>query len=206
MARLCATLGLLLACAGCGPLTLIHDAYLGPISPAGRIHPLVVGENFRVGRNGPVASKPRQLLAPLPPRLFQRMASTIPATRGLRAAVASFSFYVDRTELVGKAPGYAPDRDWSGIGQAELLAELGPPQQWIQRSEGSLLVYSGEVWRAHSLYLGLPPGVSNLIPIPGISNLRFRYAGSDAQRERLLFFLDADKRVQGWAWGGQAEP
>ncbi len=206
MARLSATVLLLISCAGCGPLTLIHDAYIGPISPAGRIHALVVGDNFRVGRHGPEATPPRHLLAPLPPRLFQRMASTIPATRGLRAAVASFSFYVDRTELTGKAPPYEPTRDWTGVSQAELLAELGPPQQWIQRRDGSLLVYSGDVWEAHSLYLGLPPGVSNLIPIPGISNLRFRYSSSDARRERLMFFLDAEKRVLGWSWGGRPDP
>ena len=40
---------------GCGVLALVHDKILGPISPAGRIHPLVVGDDFRISEQGPVA-------------------------------------------------------------------------------------------------------------------------------------------------------
>ena len=48
-------LALVATAPGCGALALTHDKMLGPVSPAGRIHPLAVGGEFRLSRQGPVA-------------------------------------------------------------------------------------------------------------------------------------------------------
>ncbi len=191
-------LSLLPALGGCGALTLIHDAYIGPISPAGRVHALTVGSNFRVTSKGPVADRPAALLTPLPPSMFQRMASMIPLTRGLRAAVASFSFVVGRARRVGAGPVVAEGEDLRGWTLAEVLERLGPPQTWISRRSGSILAYSADSAEDFGFFIGMPPGVANLVPIPGIGNLRFRYLETLTERAGLLLFLDREGRVSAW--------
>lgn len=47
----------LLGAGGCGPIALAHDKVLGPISPAGQVHPLATGSEFRVSRQGPTADR-----------------------------------------------------------------------------------------------------------------------------------------------------
>jgi hypothetical protein len=77
----------------------------------------------------------------------------------------------------------------------EALAQLGPPDLWLRRETGSLLLYRQERRRKLSFYLGVPPPAAALVPVPGIGNLHFRYAEETARAEKLLLFFDRDDHL-----------
>jgi len=202
---------------GCGVVALIHDKVIGPVSPAGRIHPLVVGSSFRVEETGPVADiDPGQLAAFYPPGFgtswhpfrfyppfpFERLYRTPRAViRGFTFFVGFFTrYFFQRHGRVGRAP---PPAEVSALEGAEatvtvgdVLDRLGPPRRWIKRLEGSVMLYGAEVSREWALSLGIPPGIGNLIPIPGVGNLlQFDYSNTEVERPRTILFFDPEDRL-----------
>jgi hypothetical protein len=185
---------------GCGWLALTHDTMLGPASPAGRIHPAVVGSRFRVTATGPVAdSRNEPLYRPYPPDMLQRLgrpSGFYSAIQGLQAFIVGFTPLLRRGSEEGRVPD--PGRLDSlpeGASIRQVLAELGPPEIWIRRERGSLLLYRESIAETFALYLGVPPLVGALIPFPGVGNLRFRYISGDRQVNKLMLVFDAGDRL-----------
>jgi hypothetical protein len=176
---------------GCGAVALIHDAYIGPISPAGMIHPYVMGEGFRVDDAGIHADPVKgSLLRPLPPDWLRRMGTLVDASRGIEFAVASFSFVVEKERTSGRPLGDASRAKLTqGLTAREVLERLGAPRLFVRRENGSLMAYSAEVGHDLDFRLGVPPGVGNFIPVPGVTNVTFTWTNrEDVPRKTLLFF------------------
>jgi hypothetical protein len=197
-----AALASALLCSGCGLVTLAHDSVLGPVSPVGRIHTTTVGSEFRVTEQGPVADldddarlrpMPRDLLArTAAPRSFWSLA------QGIQALLASFSPVTSRHTRTGSTADHAArDAIHPGMHVREALAQLGPPELWLRRPGGSLMLYRVRHRRTLSFYVGVPPPASLFIPVPGIGNLRFRYASESDRAEKLLLFFDPGDRLLG---------
>lgn len=185
---------------GCGWLALVHDTMLGPVSPAGRIHPAVVGSRFRVTRTGPVADERNEALyRPYPPDLMERLGSPhsfYTAIQGLEAFIVGFTPVLQRDSDEGRVPaesdvGPLPE----GASLREVLARLGPPEVFIRREDESLLFYRESVARSLALYVGVPPLVGALIPFPGVGNLRFRYISGNTAVHKLMLVFDASDRL-----------
>ena len=198
--RRAAALAGVLPCAGCGLVTLAHDSVLGPVSPAGRIHPTTVGSDFHVTEQGPVAELGDDArLRPLPRDLFERVGaphSFWSLVQGIQAFLGSFSPVTTRYSRTG-APVAESDRDAlePGMDVREALARLGPPELWLRRKGGSLMLYRARHRRAFSFYVGVPPPAAFLVPVPGIGNLHFRYVSESDRAEKLLLFFDAGDRL-----------
>ncbi len=182
---------------GCGVVAFSHDQLLGPASPAGEIHELTVGADFRVTETGVRAERGDQALwRPYPVDMLQRMGtphSLYTLVQGLQAFVAGFSPLVQRQVRYGRA--LSPEAQAGirpGLALGEVLARLGPPQQWILRERGALLRYRAERRDQSSFYLGLPPLAASFIPVPGVASARFRYTDDDSEADELLLFFDRD--------------
>jgi hypothetical protein len=196
-----------LLCSGCGLVTLAHDSVLGPVSPAGRIHTTTVGSGFRVTEQGPVAELGDDArLRPLPRDLLERSAaphSFWSLAQGIQAFLASFSPITSRHARAGApADRNARDAIRPGMDVREALARLGPPELWLRRQGGSLMLYRVRHRRALSFYVGVPPPVAFLIPVPGIGNLHFRYVSESDRAEKLLLFFDPSDRLLGASASG----
>jgi hypothetical protein len=194
---------------GCGLVSLTHDQLVGPVSPAGRIHAAAVGSEFRVTERGPVAELGHDaLLRPYPRDLLERVSaphSFWSLVQGLEAFIASISPVASRESRTGRlSDRLAHTRLAPGTSVGEALARLGPPEFWLRRETGSLLLYRGRQRRTLSFYLGVPPPAAALVPLPGIGNLHFRYARESDRAEKLLLFFDADDRLL--AASGTGEP
>lgn len=198
---------------GCGALALTHDKMLGPVSPAGRIHPLAVGGEFRLSRQGPVADDTGAHPFRIFPQDPLRRLFSLP-----RVMLQGFTFYLGFLfryvgqfhSDVGQAPDavalreleQAPERPSS----RDVLRRLGAPRQWIKRASGSLMIYSAEVLRELSLAIGVPPGVGTLIPIPGVAEvLRFDYSTLSSSTPRAMLFFDREERLIAVVRGGGLE-
>jgi hypothetical protein len=193
-------LAVLCVCPGCGTVALIHDSILGPVSPAGRIHDTAVGSGFHVTATGPVADargEPR--LRAYPPDMIQRLgspSSLYAAIQGLQAIIVGFTPLLRREMEQGRLPeaeavaGLAP-----GEPLRDVLRELGPPETWIRQRSSSLMYYRSAASRSTAFYLGIPPLVAALLPVPGISSLNFRYGSSVERADKLLLLFDADDRL-----------
>lgn len=201
MKRLLSAL-LLLCSPGCGPAALIHDAYIGPISPAGYVHPLVTGENFRVDELGPIADETDDaLLRPFPRDFLRRMCDFVPLVYGLEFAVAGFSLIIEKDARSGAVPADEQRaKIQAGASVREVLAAFGPPMQWIKRETGSVMVYKGDVGHDVDFHLGVPPGVSDFIPIPGISSITFTYAYKRRTPKKAILFFDGQDALRSIAW------
>jgi len=194
---------------GCGVLALAHDQILGPISPAGRIHPLVVGDDFRISEQGPVADvvdpNPFRLFPPNPLKRLYRSPQT---------ALIGFQFFLGfiGRYVLQRHDGVGRPLDREAIARLEALRTtagevldvhrvldvLGAPRQWIKRPASQLMVYGNEARDEIAFSLGLPPGVGNLLPIPGIGELlRFDYSHVTIDYTRTLLFFDPDDRLVG---------
>lgn len=194
--------------AGCGAAGLIHDAYLGPISPAGYIHPYVAGERLEpspeTGRTR--AGNVDALLRPYPRDVVRRLNFFLPLTRGIRGAVASFSFVVERDGSIGKP--LAPEKRAAlrpGMTAVDCLQLLGPPRQWIKRDGGSIMAYGAEVSHDIEFRVGLPPGVSQLVPVPGVSNLSWFLSMRRRVPYKTVLFFDRDDVLRVVATNGGPE-
>jgi hypothetical protein len=185
---------LALALAGCGAITLLHDKYLGPMSPAGFINPIVTGTKMRVTTTGVEAAVAgKALLEPVPPDLIERLGAVHTLRQGLQYAVSSFSFVVSRSREVGRALG--PEqlaRLRVGMSVQEVLAALGAPLKWIKRRHGSFMLYKSERTSLLSIFVGLPPGAAYFIPVPGVGNLTFRYTTGGTTPRKALLLFDGD--------------
>ena len=199
MIRRVLALGLLglavFALPGCGLITMIHDSVIGPISPLGRINAVAVGSDFRVTDTGPVAELGGDArLRPTPRDMVRRIA--LPSSYWALAQffeffLTSFSPVATRTTRVGRAAEETlPAELHPGAAVGEALALLGPPDVWVRRSGGSLMLYRGISERGWSFYVGVPPPVGWFIPIPGITNLRFSYRSERARASKLMLFFD----------------
>ena len=193
--HLLATLASAALCGGCGLVTLAHDSVLGPVSPAGRIHPLTVGSDFRVTEEGPVANLGDDArLRPFPRDPIERLGA--PRTfwslaQGIQALLGSFSPVTSRHSKSGRlADLEARSAVRAGMGVAEALALLGPPELWLRRESGSLMLYRVRQRRTLSFYIGVPPPAAFLVPVPGVGNLHFRYVSESDRAEKLLLFFD----------------
>jgi hypothetical protein len=189
-----------LLCTGCGLVTLAHDSVLGPVSPAGRIHTTTVGSEFHVTEQGPVAELGDDArLRPLPRDLLERTAaphSFWALAQGIEALITSFSPVASRHTRTGTPPARdARDAIRPGMHVREALARLGPPELWLRRQGGSLMLYRAQQRRTLSFYLGVPPPVGFLVPVPGIGNLRFRYVSESETADKLLLFFDPEDRL-----------
>jgi hypothetical protein len=194
------------ALCGCGLATLTYDSTIGPITPVGRIHELTVGEDIHVGEDGVQASlgdTPR--LRPYPRDLIRRLAQPSSfwfAAQGLQAFLRSFSPLASRETHVGKPmPPGTPAELQPGAPLASTLELLGPPDLWLRRKSGSLLLYRDASKRTWSFYVGVPPPATWMVPIPFIGSLRFRYISERARAEKLMLFFDpADALIEA-RWG-----
>lgn len=189
---------------GCGVLALAHDKILGPISPAGRIHPLVVGDDFRISEQGPVADvvdpNPFRMFPPNPLKRLYRSPQT--ALLGVQFFLGFIGRYVlQRHDGVGTPIDPVLVENLSALRTVEgqvvdvhrVLDTLGAPRQWIKRPNSQLMVYGSEFRDELAFSLGLPPGVGNLLPIPGIGELlRFDYSHITVDHRRTLLFFDPD--------------
>lgn len=200
---------LALASPGCGVLALVHDKLLGPISPAGRIHPLTVGDDFRISDKGPVATivdpNPFRMFPPNPLKRLYRTPRTI--MQGLQFYLGFVGRYVlQRHDQKGRR--LAPEKlaelqalrhqDGRVVTAGDVLRILGVPRQWFKRKDSGLMVYGADARDELAFSLGLPPGVGNLLPIPGIGELlRFDYNKVIVEHSRTLVFFDAQERVVG---------
>ena len=197
-----ATLASAVLCGGCGLVTLAHDSVIGPVSPAGRIHAATVGSDFRVTEQGPVADLADDArLRPLPRDLLERGGaphSFWSLVQGIQALVASFSPVTSRHSRTGRLAdrggrsGIRP-----GMSVPEALVLLGPPELWLRRESGSLMLYRVRHRRSLSFYLGVPPPAAVLVPVPGIGNLHFRYVSESDRAEKLLLFFDPQDLLLG---------
>jgi hypothetical protein len=196
-----------LLCSGCGLVTLAHDSVIGPVSPAGRIHATTVGSDFRVTERGPVADLGDDArLRPYPRDLFERVAaphSFWSLVQGIEAFLASISPVATRESRTGGAELSQRQGELEpGSSVTEALARLGPPDLWVRRETGSLLLYRAGQRRRLSFYLGVPPPVAVLVPVPGIGNLSFRYVSEAEHADKLLLFFDRDDRLLGASASG----
>lgn len=201
---LCLALGLL-SLPGCGLITLLHDKMLGPISPAGRIHPFVTGTNVRVGRRGPEASAIQGTadFRPYPLDILRHAYRTpVVLLYGMQFYLGFvLRFVLQRDEQVGMPPPEAGrtalrEEGIAGWDVERVLRELGCPQVWIKRREGSVMLYASQVSHELGVSIGVPPGVGSLIPIPGVGELlRFDYNDTDVVRERTLLVFDAQGQL-----------
>jgi len=215
---LLAWLGASLSYLGCGfaPIgTLAHDMMLGPVSPVGRIHSVAVGgEEFRLDDSGrPIVTinPDGALLRPFSPDILNRF-PLLPAQLGgpifggLRAFIRSMSLVTQTSSLVGRR---LSEEQLSavrpGLSAKEVLGVLGSPNRWIRRSGGSLMAYEAKIDDETSFYLGLPPGVSQFVPIPGVSNVRFRFNRIFRKKYHTLLFFDRDDRLVSISSTGGAE-
>jgi hypothetical protein len=195
MIRIALALAGCIALTGCGLITLTHDSLIGPVSPAGRIHDLTVGSDFHVTDEGPVVeSGGAARLRPYPLDLFRRLAepsSFWSLAQGIEAFLTSISPVATRGTRVGREPSGATRAELlHGTAVGNVLALLGPPEVWIQRSSGSVMLYRQSEQTSWSLYLGVPPPAQALIPIPGIANLRFRFESERERASKLMLFFD----------------
>lgn len=199
----CVGLALLLG-PGCGLITLTHDKVLGPISPAGRLHPFVTGTNVRVGRRGPEASAIAGTAAfRAYPLDILRHAYRTPVVLlyGVQFYLGFvLRFVLQRVEQEGLPPppeGRLALQERQGEWDvARVLKHLGCPQLWIKRREGSVMFYASRISRELGVSLGVPPGVGSLIPIPGVGELlRFDYNDTDVVMDRTLLLFDPQGRL-----------
>ena len=189
-----------LLCGGCGLVSLAHDSLIGPVSPVGRIHSTTVGSEFRVTEQGPVADLGDDArLRPYPRDLFDRVAaphSFWALVQGIEAFVASVSPVTTRETRTGALEAAAARSALApGTSVSDALALLGPPELWLRREGGSLLLYRAVRRRTLSFYVGIPPPAAALLPVPGVGNLYARYSADSARSEKLLLFFDRDGRL-----------
>jgi hypothetical protein len=199
-------------CSGCGVLALAHDKILGPISPAGRIHPLVVGDDFRVSENGPVADivdpNPFRFYPPNPlKRLYRSPRTMLQGIQFFLGFVLRYALL--RRDAIGQEVDYAAveqlealrTQEGATVSVSHVLDALGPPRKWFKRPGSQLMVYGSTARDELSFSLGLPPGVGNLLPIPGVGELlRFDYSHVTLDRQRTLLFLSPDDVLVGVVW------
>lgn len=192
---------------GCGLATLTHDTMLGPVSPLGPIHDVSVGSDFRVTESGPVADTAGEpLLRPYPADFIERLGSPrsfYSLAQGIQAFIASFSFVVQRETREAELPVREGLRE--GLDAADVLRLLGPPELWIRGPSRTLMLYRGRGRRSIGFYVGVPPLASVFLPVPGLGNLRFRYANSEDRVEKMLLFFGADDVLESIALS-KAEP
>lgn len=187
-------------CGGCGLVTLAHDSLIGPVSPVGRIHATTVGSDFRVTDRGPIADLGGDArLRPYPRDLLDRIAaprSFWSLVQGIEAFLTSISPVASRESRSGRPAGASgrPVLD-PGTTVAEALARLGPPDLWVRRETGSLILYRAGERRRLSFYLGVPPPAAALVPVPGIANLYFRHVSESERSDKLLLFFGRDDRL-----------
>ncbi|RMG11126.1 MAG: hypothetical protein D6731_16180 [Planctomycetota bacterium] len=190
---------------GCGVLALTHDKMLGPVSPAGRIHSVVVSNDYIVTERGLVGvgdERDQPLFRPIPPGFPRRYAEPASMVKGLRGAMAflrGLSFVVwGRTHTGRVLPEDALTVLRKGITAAEVLAALGTPSLWLRRKGGSLMGYRAEVGTFLSVSLGLPPLADQFVPIPGLGNIRIRWHYNIIKPYKTLLVFDAQERLVAW--------
>jgi hypothetical protein len=184
------------ALTGCGLITMMHDSVIGPVSPAGRLNPVVVGSDFRVVTGqGPVAELGGDArLRPVPRDMIRRMAmpnSYWSLAQGVEFFLASTSPVSTQEMRVGRAADdHVPEELKPGMPAGAALALLGPPDVWVRRSGGSFMLYRGISERGWSIYVGVPPPVGWFVPIPFITSLRYSYRSERERASKVMLFFD----------------
>lgn len=77
----------------------------------------------------------------------------------------------------------------------EVLKLLGAPQMWIRRKSGSLMAYRADTGASLSIYAGMPPLIEQVLPFPGIGNIRLRYTMVSKTPHKILLFFDPEDRL-----------
>ncbi len=176
---------------GCGAVSVIHDTMIGPISPAGRIEPIISGRSFQVGERGiSVARTGEPRLRAYPPDLGSRFRGVDGLIGGARFAVLGQSFVAHQVVRTG-TPVEEDDLDRLVIGETrpgEAAAILGPPNLWLRRPAGDLMGW-GDARRRHVLIRIGPGAASQFIPVPFIGNLTLNLGfGAGAPGRVTLIF------------------
>lgn len=179
--------------------TFIHDKILGPVSPAGSTRAYASQAGFQVTDQGVTVYESGHLYRPYPVDMMSR---GLPSRmhwnilKGGQAFIAGFSPVVMRDTKRGerlddaKIEGLRP-----GATALEVLDILGPPQMWIRRKTGSIMGYRADLSHSLTFYLGTPPFLSSLVPVPGINSLNFRYTAKWDKPYKTLMFFDADDHL-----------
>lgn len=190
----------LLASSGCTLQAFIHDKTVGPISPAGHIHPSTVGAEFVVTDEGIQTVRFSEwLFRPYPPDILRRMGQPETfwfAIKGIHAFFYGLSPVVVREHHSGeplpveKVEGLEPTQTTA----REVLDQLGPPQLWVRRAAGSIMAYKAEKREVFAFWIGTPPFIDI---IPGANNFSFRYMYRRLRPFKTILFFDTEDRLLG---------
>jgi hypothetical protein len=198
---------------GCGVIALTHDKMLGPVSPAGNIHPVVVGDDFVVTERGVApgeSSRDQPMFRPVPPgfpRRYGEPNTFYKMLQGGQAFLRGLSFVV-----WGETRSGTPLLEDQlatlerGRSSEEVLAKLGTPNLWLRRKHGSLMAYKAELGTFLAFYVGMPPLADNIVPIPGLNNLSFRWHYNVIRPYKTLLLFDTDERLVAWFRNDPEEP
>ncbi len=209
-AALLLLLALLPSTSGCGVLALIHDKMLGPVSPLGEIHPPTIGAEFTVtdqGVSGDISQEPN--FRPFPPNIPDRGRPLRywNIVQGLSAFIRGISFVVWGETQDGRPLDPAMlDGLRPGVDAQTVLSTLGTPQMWLRRKTGSLMAYKAELGTFFAFYVGMPPFVDNINPIPGLSSLTFRWNYQSVRPYKTVLFFDQDDRLVTWMRNDPDQP
>lgn len=198
-------LPLLLSLNGCAVATLtafIHDKTMGPISPAGHIHASTAGSEFTVTSEGVQnTGNSEWWFRPYPLNLIQRMGrprSLWFAAKGIHAFFYGVSPLVIREWESGRE--LEPDATAALVpleaSAKDALKQLGPPQLWLKRKEGSLMAYRADKGQVIAFWLGTPPFVDI---VPGANNLSFRYLYRRTKPFKTVLFFNNEGLLLGVA-------
>ena len=174
---------------------MIHDKMIGPISPAGHVHPSTSGSEFTVTSEGVQnTGNSEWWFRPYPRNLLERMGrprSFWFAAKGFHAFFYGVSPLVIREWESGVElePDLVAALEPLKTTSKDVLERLGPPQLWLKRKEGSLMAYRADKGQVIAFWLGTPPFVDIL---PGANNLSFRYLYRRTKPfKTVLFFNNA---------------
>ena len=172
---------------------------MGPISPAGEIHPLTVGRGFRVTARGPVADSGGQRFRALPSEPWERLTNFRSLIAGFQFGVMGLSYVVERHVQEGEPldPAAVARLKLGEVDEAAVVEALGAPRLWLRRRSGSVMAYEARIREDLIVALGVPPGIGNLIPIPGVAQSRFTFAWVESTPYRTVFFFDEAGRLSG---------
>lgn len=190
----------LLSSGGCTLQAFVHDKTIGPISPAGHIHPSTVGSEFVVTDEGIQTVRSADwLFRPYPPDILRRLGQPETfwfAIKGIHAFFYGLSPVVVREHHSGEpleaeaVAGLEPTKATA----REVLDELGPPQLWVRRAAGSIMAYKAEKRELFAFWIGTPPFIDI---IPGANNFSFRYMYRRLRPFKTVLFFDKEDRLLG---------
>ncbi len=188
--------------AGCGAVAVIHDNMVGPISPARRLEVAIRGGWVHAiddrGRRYKRINDGEPRLRAYPKNTTKWLMAFDRVVRGARRGVERRSLVSHRFESAGNDLPSREQLDELEPGATtpqEAATALGPPDLWLRRADGDLMLW--EHVRASQLEIRLGPGpATRFIPVPGIGNLKLDLGFGRQGSERILLLFDPEGRLR----------